>query len=416
MKGNCEQGKKKTEECEDDEEEISDPSLVGSKLKDERSLHPTKEENIARLLSMSVDDDETGPKLCSVEVAPLGAPLINPSVDRTKFVMHEPTLNSKKSNVETVSRWEIGNEPIEPISHRRSRTAIEVSGRSIQEIADIIFDMNKARSIHASYHMATVKCKTRKHMKFSIKLSKSSKDANVVVVDVRRLAGCALKFRVEYVAIAQAISPNEVIPLKSHGLNPFPGIISMDSMEAPGDDIIKDSLEMARSNLKSEVYDARIIAFEDLLLTTGSESEQTSSTACNLIMGEYNDILVHVVGDIMRKVQTSVDDDDDSEEFQRSLSLNILANLLDSVNDTQTLGSFIEREHIETLVWYVDKAREHPWNACLAVKCLRLLAPYVNAQHYSDGVYSALNDARSYGEIRYNLLEEETTHAQVLYS
>lgn len=397
MKGNCEQGKKKREECEDDEEEQEEPS--------DPSLKPPK------------DEDETGPKLCSVKVGAMAPDNLNPNIDMFNLVVGGSSLHSKKE--ETVqaisSSWEVRNVPTETISHRRSRTAIEVSGRSVQEIATSLFDMNKARSIHAIYDASTVKCKTRTYLKYSIRLSKSSKDPNVIVVDVQRTAGCALKFRVEYHAVVKACQPNETTPQQAHGPISFAGLLPMDSLGAPGDDIIKDSLERAKINFKSKVYDARIIALEDLLLTTGSESKQISSTACKLILGD-DEILMYVVGDIMRKGGTVVDDDDDSEEFQRSLSLNILANLLDSVNDPQTLGSFITKEHIEILTWYVDNARKNPWNACLAARCLRLLASYVNARHYSDGVYSALDDARSYGEIRYNLLEEEARHAQVPYS
>jgi len=52
-------------------------------------------------------------------------------------------------------------------------------------------------------------------------------------------------------------------------------------------------------------------------------------------------------------------------------------------------------------------ATNYPWNACLATKCLGLLAPNFGTHWANIGVQSALENARNYGNITYQLLEKE---------
>merc|ERR1719330_1849139 len=85
--------------------------------------------------------------------------------------------------------WEIIDIPTASSDYRRSRTVIEVSGRSMHEIARIIFASNKARSIHAVYEGATVKCKTSSYLKFMIRLLYPAKNVDLILVDVRRVSG-----------------------------------------------------------------------------------------------------------------------------------------------------------------------------------------------------------------------------------
>jgi len=66
---------------------------------------------------------------------------------------------------------------------------------------------------------------------------------------------------------------------------------------------------------------------------------------------------------------------------------------------------------IDCLVWYVSMATNYPWNACLAAKCLRLLAPNFSMQQAYVGVKSALENAKCYGNTSYDLLEKEANAA-----
>jgi len=397
---------------------IVSPTYILGNCKDD-NLEKSKSED-----SDIEDDDETKPRLMSVAVSfppdqselesKLGQDLRRP----------QPVLK-ESNNVELKldTTWEIESIPPASSDYRRSRTVIEVPGRSMHEIARIIFASNKAKSIHAVYDNAIVKCKTSSYLKFTVRLLYSPKDADSILVDVRRVSGCALAFRDEYQAIVHAILPDESTPRKMHGsvIKSFADLESMDIPDIPVDeDIIERSLEDSIGNLESKMYDTRIITLQDLLLTTGPESKETSSTACKLILGnsKYNKILEYVVRDIMKKVENTGIDDNDSEEYQRSLTLNILGNLLSSENNS-TLKLIKESpwtgKLIDILIWYVDMHRKYPWNACLAAKCLRLFASNDSAQQAYHGVYSALEDARCYGNISYDLLEKEAKEAQLVF-
>jgi len=299
---------------------------------------------------------------------------------------------------------------------------IEVDGERVQKIAGIIFDSNKTRSVHAIYDIAkaTVKCKTSSYMKFVIRLLKTEKAQDSILVEVRRMSGCALAFRDEYQAIVKSVRCDKVTSenIDSNVMESFASLELMDMPDIPvEDDIVKSSLDSTIVNLKSEVYDARIISLQDLLLTTGSGSKEIASTACRIILDEYIEILEYVVTDIMEKIDNKNITDDDSDEFERSLNLNILGNLLSSESNNEAITSLIQTTSwtgklIDTLVWYVDMHSDYPWNACLAAKCLRLLATTRTENAYN-GAYSALESARCYGNDKYDLLEKEARAAQV---
>jgi len=370
----------------------------------------------------SDNDEESAPRLMSVSVGSRITSGLGSSVDKVPSPVLEQLESKFKSNknVPEINRatWEIVNIPTASSDFRRTRTMIEINGGSIQKIAGILFDNNKTRSIHAVYdnEKATVKCKTSSYMKFLIRLVRTVQAPDSILIEVRRTSGCALAFRDEYQAIVKLVQCEE---------GNSEEIKSFESLELKGmpdipveEDIIQGSLENSILNLKSEVYDARIITLQDLSLTTASESKEITSTACKLIFGKYTEILQYVVTDIMKRVENRSITDDDSDEFERSLNLTILGNLLSAESENETITSLIQNSSwteklIETLIWYVDMYSEYPWNACLAAKCLRLLASN-STQHTYNGAYSALESARCYGNDKYNLLEQEAREAQVV--
>jgi len=372
-----------------------------------------KEGNLEKDAIEEVDDDETKPQLMSVQVTfPAEQSAVKGSYLKAK-------LDKNCCFPKPPTTWDTGIIPIVPSDYRQSRLVIKVSGPRMYNIARNIFMSNKARSVYAVYDKATVKCKTSSYLKFTIRLLYLTTNMDIVLVDVRRVSGCAMAFRDEYQAVFQAVLPVESPSRQLHGgtMNLFAGFESMDIPDIPvEEDIIERSLEISMVNLKSKMYDTRIITLQDLLLTTGPESKELSSTACKLILGKYEKILEYVVNDIMKKVEITGFNEDDSEEYQRSLNLNILGNLLSSMNNYDTLDSLMQKSSwtvplIDCLVWYVSMATNYPWNACLAAKCLRLLAPNVSMQKANVGMNSALENARRYGIASYDLLEKEANAA-----
>jgi len=379
------------------------------------------EENVGEESDNDSDnDEEDAPRLMSVAVSsriPSGS-----SVDKVYSPVSEKHGNKHKvdKNVPEINRvtWEIVDIPTASSDFRRTKTMIEINGGNIQKIAGILFDNNKTRSIHAVYdnEKATVKCKTSSYMKFLIRLLKTANAPDSILVEVRRISGCALAFRDEYQAIVKSIQCDDGTSdeIKSFASVDFKGMPDIPVEE----DIIQGSLENSILNLKSECYDARIITLQDLSLTTGSESKEITSTACKLILGKYTEILQYVVTDILKKLENRSISDDDSDEFERSLNLTILGNLLSTESENEIITSLIQNSPwteklIDTLIWYVDEYSEYPWNACLAAKCLRLLASN-STNHTYNGAYSALESARCYGNEKYTLLEQEAREAQVV--
>ena len=91
-------------------------------------------------------------------------------------------------------------------------------------------------------------------------------------------------------------------------------------------------------------------------------------------------IFEYVVNDNMEKIDYSDRSYDGSEERLRSLTLNLLGNMLSSLQNNTLFVSMIQQKQYyinitETLLWYAENTVICPWNDCLAVKCLRLLWP-----------------------------------------
>ena len=108
------------------------------------------------------------------------------------------------------------------------------------EIANIIFVSNKARSIHAVYDGATVKCKTSSYLKFAVRLLLPAQNAEYVMVDVRRVSGCAMAFREEYQALQAVLDINTPSSFQQTSLPDFD--IKEENMETDDNEKIKSRL------------------------------------------------------------------------------------------------------------------------------------------------------------------------------
>merc|ERR1712038_776014 len=111
------------------------------------------------------------------------------------------------------------------------------------------------------------------------------------------------------------------------------------------------------------------------------QSTDTSPIACKLILEKHCEIFEYIVDDITKQVDYScaMRHSVDSEEYLRSLTLNLLGNILMEVPKHSTLISLIQEKQwivpiVKSLLWYVQMARYCPSNASLAAKCLRLFA------------------------------------------
>lgn len=275
----------------------------------------------------------------------------------------------------------------------------------------------KLRSIHVVYNEATALCKTSSYMKFTIKLLRQH-NTNNILVDVRRRDGCALTFRDEYQAIHSAAVFGEIIPPQI----PRSMSLSFDMECMQGEHIplvagtIERSLETSITHLGSKMYDTRVLALQDLLSITNPLSNETSLISCKLMLEEkYFTIFDYVVSDIMKKVDYNDCGYDDSDEYLRSLTLSLLGNILSSLRNNILFASMIQKKKYnfnisESLIWYTENAENCTWNACLAVKCLRLLWP-ISPEARPIKVLHCLYNAEKVGKCSHHLLESETGKA-----
>jgi len=254
-----------------------------------------------------------------------------------------------------------------------------------------------------------------------------------VLVEIRRKAGCSLDFQQEYRALFQAATYGEAHPREYPFHNKATCIVDKGQdgekyIPLPKG-IIERSLEMAQDHLRLEHYDAQMRVLTDLALTTDPSSTETASTATKLIFQEYKGILEFVINVITQKIVVNDDDDDERNENMRSSSLTLLRNLLtvsfqdignddNDGNDDLTLqgvslinDAFSKEKLVQSLLQDVKEARKYPWNACLAAKCLALLATNfidIKLQVRGDrNAYDVFNDARIYGNASYSYLKQE---------
>jgi len=314
--------------------------------------------------------------------------------------------------------WMTGVIPPASSEYRRSRGVFDItdpgSVNFAQSIKQNIMNCLKVRSIHAVYNGATADCKTSSYMKFTIKLLRHSKNNDTIMVDVRKRIGCAIAFRDEYQAIYHAAVHGEIkslqIPLS------FTGLEFMQGEYIPLEKgIIERSLETSIIHLNSKMHDTCVLTLQDLLSMTDSSSKETSSAACKLILEKYPKIIDYVVNDIIKKVDYSECGNDDTDEYLRSLTLSLLGNVLSSIPGNTSTASMIQKKQYydcitESLVWYAEKASICPWNACLAMKCLRLLWP-TSAEVGTIKAVQWVKYVNEVGKCSHNLLEKEAGEA-----
>jgi len=340
-----------------------------------------------------------------------------------KRMMRTCTKGKANENFQCTSSWINGYIP-NSSEFRRSRTSFEVFDTSLRAIADRIFDSNKNRLLYASYDGAIMRCKTPSHVIFTVRLVRLFQKANVTLVDVQRRRGCPILFRDEYQALFHATVHGEITPCKGSRSMTFLGDVDckqIDHIPLEESDIER-TLKAATIDFESKIYDTCVVTLQDLSATTDPLSKETSSVACKLILEKYYKIFEYIVDDIAKEVGYNGSNayNNESEEYLRSLTLNLLGNILMAVPKHSTLTSFIQDRQriipiIKSLLWYVGLAEECPINASLAAKCLRLfVSTSPDAMFMFDpDTNGILENARRFGKLTYSNLEKETQAALI---
>lgn len=368
-------------------------------------------------------ESETQPAFLSVAMGYRGDVKIQ---SQYNAAAHKPLLHNGGSLFQIMSK---DRQEVPPVTRKgwtecaslvhseyfRPRTVFEVQNTKESNFEQNVMECMKLRSLHVVFDGAIANCKTTKYTKFTIRLLRKSMDEDTILVDIRRTDGCAIEFRDEYQAIYRAAIHGETTP--SPGPKKFT-IPFGDDLIPLEEGCVERSLDRCMKNLECNQHDLYVLTLQDLVSITKSSSSGTCKIAGKLIIIEdqkYFKIFQNIVKDILKKVEPSEYDSDDTEEYLRGLALSIFGNILTSVVNEASFRFLIGRaqynnEMIEALVWYVKNASKCPWNACLAAKCLGLLrrvfsqALYVNVEQH-------LENAEAIGKLSHNLLAKESRTA-----
>lgn len=311
--------------------------------------------------------------------------------------------------------WDVELIPNIPEGYPLARTSFEVGlldGETVAVVTSRVYKLNKERSIQVEYDNKNViaKCATRSFMKFDIRLFQGTKGNNIRV-EIRRRSGCALSFRDEYQNVFQALhnchsASRQVSPgMKKNLAN----IEYFNSNFIPlPESSIEESLQLCRNNLSSEVYDTRMLALEELVIITNPSSSEIAPTVCKLILRKYKAILKFAL-DIIQSVNDN-GEDDFLERF-RCMALTLLRNIGERSLEDEVFVSMTQstKSLVHCLVGDIKRARNCPWNACLAAKCLSILIENPNDAilDVCEDAHNALKNAKLIGEKSYASLEKE---------
>lgn len=327
----------------------------------------------------------------------------------------KPTYN----DVPVPESWFVVHILRPPEGYRMTLTTFVVSltdETTEKTIANHIFASNKMRSVHAEYcnEDAIAKCKTRSFMKFHIRLFKTSE--RTVSVEVQRRSGCCLAFKEEYQALLQVFKGDSIPQLPMRKKLDLANLkcLEKDLIPIP-EGAIEESLELSLKYLSSDMYDAKLLALEDLIASTDTESD-IAPKACHLILNNYIDILM-IVLELICKFDNIDDEDDDSFERDHCLALTLLRNISIKSSTEEKFISLTSKDTLlHSLLRDINMAANFPWNACLATKCLSIIC--VNSTEAlekvtkcAESVRWALENAKVIGEKCFHSLEVEAKQA-----
>jgi len=382
-------------------------------------------EKMSGFLKYNSNRTESKPLFCAMEILPYTQKEANfdgrarlPAIE--KKIFSDSTLIHHEDIPEI---WDVKILPQIPSGYPLAKTCFEVgliNGAPVVDLANRAYMLNKERSIQADYfnEEAIAKCRTRSFMQFDIRLFQSTTRDNVLV-EVRRMDGCSLDFREEYLHIVQTLNNLNSVPRRvplclninlspkecfSHNFIPLP------------ETEIKERLKFCLHEISSDIHDVRILSLENLVTITDPCLSQIAPTACTLILRNYQEILKLTL-DIVQstKYEYSVTEDDNCFERLRCMALTLLVNMCAMSSENETFISMTQSAKflVNYLVGDIKMAGKYPWNACLAAKCLSILMANPNSiiLNVDEDARNALENARLIGKKAYCSLEKEAIAA-----
>jgi hypothetical protein len=360
--------------------------------------------------------------------------LKKPSTDSEVFEVKQEWSGASKS-----STWDIKGEDLEmvPWEFPLERTHREIREGDGACVAQRISESLRALSVEAEFCSGPVKakCKTADYVHFRIRLFAGGENGQPVVVEVQRRSGSAGSFLRTCRAILDAAEGNNVEEVKAKASNRCPPFLKkpVSSLKCLSAVMLKQhnseseastALDGALDMLRSEQRDSNILGLENMCVLTDPiktnplVSLQVSKSII-LGAGKY---------DIREEIRLLTERDVFTQEFGkeeashgdllRSLALGVLANALSMCSNDGSLAAAMKEQHwfseylIPSLVDELKRAETSMNDAYQAASCLHsmMVCSVDGCKAVVDnGAVSAFQKANQVGEVRHELLANETS-------
>lgn len=238
----------------------------------------------------------------------------------------------------------------------------------------------------------------------------------MVVVEVRRQAGCSFHFRDAAKAILRSSKKSseqqQSLPAKKFLIPPMLPLRSKEAQQ----ECIRDEFRIAHNMLQSQKADAHLLALETMgRMTTISE---TSNVAAKLVLNN-NDCTKQLLAllDLYTKERPSPENESRFRSTQCRKILQVLANACEAIsnNDLVTMLSATDhdlkkRSFVTFLVSALSEASTRPHDAFQAARCLRclLVSKEVETFLVETSAIDAVSTANSVGVSSHQELEQES--------
>jgi len=329
-------------------------------------------------------------------------------------------INSKGESKRPPSsgyRWEQKELPSLPIDYSLVRTNIYVRDSSAQVVADRICNELKNSSIAIDAKGCDQENSLQAETRDGVKLIISLFDQDgMVVVEVRRQAGCSFHFRDAAKAILRSSKgmgrQQRSLPVKKFNIPPMLPKRSREAFH----ECIRDDFRIAFNMLQSQKTDAQLMALETMgKMTTISGS---SDMAGKLVLNN-NDCVKQLLTllDLHNQERASPESESPCHSKQCRKVLELIANSFEAISNIDLATILSSNEHelrstsfISFLVSSLNEASTRPHEAFQAARCLRclLVSKEVENLLVEMSAIDAITSARSVGVNCHQELEQES--------
>jgi hypothetical protein len=292
------------------------------------------------------------------------------------------------------------------------------------DVLNRIDDELRERSVEASFDndKSQIMCKTSNFLEYSIDLYAGANDPdNVTVLEIIRRNGCSFQFREERHAIIQAAKDakkekSEPTVFEKPSLFQIPPEF-LEQCKPPTEDELRSTLTRAVDDIHNCNPDARLFILQNLVSMTSTEPGQLPSesaqTMSELILkdnGAFSrDLIVEIV-------KSSISTNKNLDEQMMNACLSILFNVMDTMKrcNEKMYNKFLDgtegRGYVEKLsprlIDHISNFRTSIHNACLAMKCLLLMARSSEIISGNTELLEAIQNAKDYGKKRHFEIEK----------